>query len=35
LKSTDVIAYQERQRDAQRAAFDDLRAFEDAEGLTY
>jgi excisionase family DNA binding protein len=35
LKSSDVIAYQERQRDAQRAAFDDLRAFEDAEGLTY
>ena len=35
LKSTDVIAYQERLRDTQRAAFDDLRAFEDAEGLTY
>ncbi|WP_124395833.1 helix-turn-helix domain-containing protein [Rhodococcus wratislaviensis] len=35
LKSTDVIAYQERLRDAQRAAFDDLRAFEDAEGMTY
>jgi len=35
LKSSDVIAYQGRQRDAQRAAFDDLRAFEDAEGLTY
>ncbi|MDV6286641.1 helix-turn-helix domain-containing protein [Rhodococcus jostii] len=35
LKSGDVIAYQERLRDAQRAAFDDLRAFEDAEGMTY
>ena len=35
LKSSDVIAYQERLRDTQRAAFDDLRAFEDAEGLTY
>ena len=35
LKSTDVIAYQERQRATQRAAFDDLRAFEDSEGLTY
>ncbi|TQC49811.1 DNA-binding protein [Rhodococcus sp. WS4] len=35
LKSTDVIAYQERQRATQRAAFDDLRAFEDAEGMTY
>ena len=35
LKSSDVIAYQERQRAAQRAAFDDLRAFEDAEGMTY
>src|SRR6476620_1273593 len=31
LKSSDVIAYQERLRDAQRAAFDDLRAFEDSE----
>ena len=35
LKSSDVIAYQERQRATQRAAFDDLRAFEDAEGMTY
>ena len=35
LKSTDVIAYQERLRDTQRAAFDDLRAFEDSEGMTY
>ncbi|MFC0451437.1 helix-turn-helix domain-containing protein [Rhodococcus jostii] len=35
LKSSDVIAYQERLRDAQRVAFDDLRAFEDAEGMTY
>ncbi|MFD9668534.1 helix-turn-helix domain-containing protein [Rhodococcus sp. NPDC059968] len=35
LTSSDVIAYQERQRDTQRAAFDDLRAFEDAEGMTY
>nr|WP_271209027.1 helix-turn-helix domain-containing protein [Rhodococcus wratislaviensis]GLK33475.1 hypothetical protein GCM10017611_03170 [Rhodococcus wratislaviensis] len=35
LKSSDVIAYQERLRDAQRAAFDGLRAFEDAEGMTY
>ncbi|ELB91865.1 excisionase, partial [Rhodococcus wratislaviensis IFP 2016] len=29
------IAYQERLRDAQRVAFDDLRAFEDAEGMAY
>lgn len=35
LKSNDVIAYQERLHATQRAAFDDLRAFEDAEGLTY
>ena len=35
LKSADVIAYQERLRATQRAAFDDLRAFEDAEGMTY
>ncbi|MGW4337973.1 helix-turn-helix domain-containing protein [Rhodococcus koreensis] len=35
LKSSDVIAYQERHRATQRAAFDDLRAFEDAEGMTY
>ncbi|AII10381.1 helix-turn-helix domain-containing protein [Rhodococcus opacus] len=35
LKSSDVLAYQERLRDTQRAAFDDLRAFEDAEGMTY
>ncbi|MDV6248102.1 helix-turn-helix domain-containing protein [Rhodococcus opacus] len=35
LKSSDVIAYQERLRDAQRVAFDDLRAFEDAEGMAY
>ncbi|EHI43364.1 excisionase [Rhodococcus opacus PD630] len=35
LKSSDVIAYQERLRATQRAAFDDLRAFEDAEGMTY
>ena len=35
LKSNDVIAYQERQRATQRAAFDNLRAFEDAEGMTY
>ncbi|QSE85577.1 helix-turn-helix domain-containing protein [Rhodococcus koreensis] len=35
LKSSDVIAYQERQRATQRAAFDDLRAFEDSEGMTY
>lgn len=35
LKSSDVIGYRERKRGAQQAAFDDLRAFEDAEGLTY
>jgi excisionase family DNA binding protein len=35
LKSSDVIVYQERLRAEQRAAFDDLRAFEDAEGMTY
>ena len=35
LKSSDVIAYHERLRATQRAAFEDLRAFEDAEGMTY
>lgn len=35
LKTDDVTAYRERMRKQQRAAFRELRAFEDDEGLNY
>lgn len=35
LNANDVLAYRERMREQQRAAFRELRAFEDDEGLDY
>ncbi len=35
LRAGDVLAYRERMREQQRAAFRELRAFEDDEGLDY
>ena len=35
LKANDVLAYRERMREQQRAAFRELRAFEDDEDLDY
>ena len=35
INADDVLAYREQIRNRQRAAFDELRAFEDAQGLDY